>query len=70
MDISKDACELTVENAQKNNLDDRLKVMQVDIRNMDEMLNLLEGRKFQVIVGNPPYIPANDMENLQAEIRM
>ena len=33
------------------------------------MFDNLKGRKFDVIVSNPPYIKSADMENLQREIK-
>lgn len=68
LDKSSEACELTKENAERNKLSSRLVVVQGTVGS-DNMINLLNGKKFHVIVANPPYIPTNEIKNLQPDIQ-
>ncbi len=63
VDISPDALEVAKFNANKFNVDDRINFF---CGNLFEPLN---GEIFDAIVSNPPYIPTNDIENLQAEVK-
>ncbi len=60
-DVSEDAVSLAEENAELNGV----KIEFV----LSDMFDNLKGRKFDVIVSNPPYIKSADMENLQREIK-
>lgn len=62
VDISENALAVARSNAEKHNVDQRLKLQQADL------FTGLEQR-FDLIVSNPPYIPREDIENLQAEVR-
>lgn len=64
IDKSKEACNLTKDNARKYGLSDRINVIQMDVKTISpESFD-----KFNIIVSNPPYIPSNDIEHLQPEI--
>ena len=59
-DISEDALALARENAEANNAD--IVFLQSDL------FERIRGR-FDIIVSNPPYIPTEDIENLQREVK-
>jgi len=61
VDISKLAISLATENALLNNAD--IEIIESD------MFSNLEGRKFDVIISNPPYIKSNDILTLQKEVK-
>lgn len=62
VDISPAACLQTSANAVLHRVDDRIKVLQ------SNWLDAVEGR-FDLIVSNPPYIAADEMGNVQPEVR-
>ena len=61
VDISEDALTLAKENAEINGAD-------VEFIKSD-MFGALDGRKFDVIVSNPPYIKSDDIKTLQREVK-
>lgn len=61
IDISSDALALARENA--FHLHARVEFIKSDL------LAGVQGRRFDMIVSNPPYLTAEDMENLQSEVR-
>ena len=61
VDISSDALALARENA--FHLHARVEFIKSDL------LAGVQGRRFDMIVSNPPYLTAEDMENLQSEVR-
>ena len=61
-DISDDAINLTKENAERNGVSERLKVIKKDLLTED-----IEGEYF-AILSNPPYIPKEVYEGLDKEI--
>lgn len=61
-DVSKNAVELTKENAKKYNLSDKVNVLLSDMFNSVEV-------KFDCIISNPPYIPTEDIKTLQKEVK-
>jgi release factor glutamine methyltransferase len=63
LDISASALEMTERNAEKHNVLDRL-----ELKISDVFSGLNEGR-FNLIVANPPYVPSQEIEHLQAEVR-
>jgi release factor glutamine methyltransferase len=63
LDISEGALRIAEKNAQKHNVSDRFNLRKSDI------FSALENEKFDLIVSNPPYIPAEDIETLQPEVR-
>ena len=63
VDVSAEALNVAKFNAQKFHVKDRIKFFQGDL------FAPLEGKIFNAIVSNPPYIPTNELETLQAEVR-
>ena len=63
LDISKDALNVARRNAEKHTVSDRLELLESDL------FGALDGRIFDLIVSNPPYVPAEDIAGLQAEVR-
>lgn len=63
VDISEKALEIAQFNAEKFNVEDKIKFYE------GNLFKPLEGQIFDVIVSNPPYIDAKDFEKLQAEVR-
>ena len=63
VDLSAEALKVAGENAEKHQVTDRLALIQSDL------LNHVAGQTFDLIVSNPPYIAAQDMRVLQAEVR-
>ncbi|MBK7380112.1 MAG: peptide chain release factor N(5)-glutamine methyltransferase [Ignavibacteriales bacterium] len=66
IDISEAALENAKKNAIKNCVADRIKFLQLDVRND---LSLSE-RSFDIIVSNPPYISKDEFPKLQTELRV
>ena len=62
VDISKKALEIAQFNAEKFNVDDRIKFYE------GNLFEPLAGQVFDVIVSNPPYITSEEMKTLQPEI--
>ena len=62
VDLSQDALDLAAINVQKHNLG-----QQINLHNSDLFLSLPSGKKYDLIVSNPPYVDAEDMNNLAAE---
>lgn len=63
VDISAEALEVAKFNAEKFYVDDRLELLQGDL------FEQLEGKIFNAIISNPPYIPTCELENLQIEVQ-
>ena len=63
LDISASALEIAKKNAQKHAVLGRL-----DLK-ISDVFSQLKSEKFDLIVSNPPYIPALDIPNLQPEVR-
>ncbi|HXB59823.1 MAG TPA: peptide chain release factor N(5)-glutamine methyltransferase [Candidatus Acidoferrales bacterium] len=61
-DISPDALALAKENAAKNNV-------QIEFLQGDGFAALPSDARFDLIISNPPYIPAAEIETLQPEVR-
>ncbi len=61
VDISEEALSLAKENAELNSAD--ITFIKSD------MFSELEGKKFNLIVSNPPYIPSGDIAGLQREVK-
>lgn len=64
IDISKKACDLTLMNAKKNNLENNIEVKCMDIRQFSNIK-----QKFDLIISNPPYVPRNVIDNLDREVK-
>jgi ribosomal protein L3 glutamine methyltransferase len=60
-DISAEALEIARVNVERHELSARLQLVQSDL------FNELQGRRFDLIVSNPPYVPAGDIADLPAE---
>ena len=60
-DLSRDALDVAQENINRHQLNDRVKVVQSDI------FAALHGQTYDIIVANPPYVPAEEMQQLAAE---
>ncbi|MEO8041343.1 MAG: peptide chain release factor N(5)-glutamine methyltransferase [Acidobacteriota bacterium] len=63
LDISRDALNVAARNAEKHGTSERLQLLESDL------FSGLDTQKFDLIVSNPPYVPAGDMAELQAEVR-
>lgn len=63
VDISEEALEVAKFNAQRFNVDDRIKFL------CGDLFAPLEGEIFNAIVSNPPYIPTKELETLQKEVK-
>lgn len=62
-DISKEALDVAEKNRVKHQLENRLNVIESDL------FSNLQGRCYDLIVSNPPYVDAEDMANLPDEYR-
>lgn len=60
-DISTDALQVCEKNIQKHNLQHRVEAIHSDL------FSSLTGRKFDLIVSNPPYVPVNARQQLPEE---
>lgn len=64
VDVSADALELAKQNAARHNVADRIQFFQGD-----GFASLPQGAAFDLIIGNPPYIPSAEIDALQPEVR-
>ena len=62
-DISKLALEVAEKNKATHHLENRLNVIESDL------FSNLQGRRYDLIISNPPYVDAEDMENLPDEYK-
>ena len=63
VDVSEAALNVARRNAERHNVAERLDLMQSDV------FVGLSGRTFDLIVSNPPYVPAGEIGSLQPEVR-
>ena len=63
LDISHEALEIAARNAATHNVLNRLSLQ------ISDVFENLKDEKFDLIVSNPPYIPSQEIENLQTEVR-
>jgi len=63
LDISENALQIALRNAQTHKVSERLKLK------ISDVFAELEAEKFDLIVSNPPYIPSEDFDELQLEVR-
>ena len=62
VDVSLDALRYAAENLAHNALDDRAELVEGDFRTVQD-------RRFDVVLSNPPYIPAADIAGLEPDVR-
>lgn len=67
VDCSSEALELAVENSRLNGVEERIDFIALDIGDEDSTSRI--GRKFDLVVSNPPYISREEMSNLEPQIR-
>ncbi len=63
LEISEKAIAVANRNSIKHNVSDRINIKQSNV------YSALVDKSFDLIVSNPPYVPASDIPDLQAEIR-
>jgi release factor glutamine methyltransferase len=63
IDLSEGALAVALENAKHNAVADRIRFLQGDL------LAAVAGETFDLVVSNPPYVPAADRETLAVEVR-
>ena len=63
VDVSAEALNVAKFNAEKFHVEDRIKFFQGDL------FAPLEGKIFNAIISNPPYIPTGELETLLAEVK-
>jgi len=63
-DIRPECIEVSKKNILMNNLEDRVKVAKSDL------FNAFDNCRFDVITANPPYIPSEDIHNLENDVRL
>lgn len=68
IDQSEFACKLTLDNAIKLNLNDRLNLFRHKLTE-DSDLKEIQG-SFDLIVSNPPYVPTKDLKKVEPEISL
>jgi release factor glutamine methyltransferase len=71
-DISEKSLEIVKINSLNFGFSDRSKFVHLDWRDRDWDLNLIKienENKFDILISNPPYIPAGEIKKLQKEVR-
>jgi release factor glutamine methyltransferase len=63
IDVSEESLNVARRNAEINGVADRVRFLQGDL------LEPVNGRRFDIVVSNPPYIPAGDRDSLPVEVR-
>lgn len=64
LDISEKALQIAEKNAEENGVLHRLNLMISDVFG-----ELDKNKQFDLIVSNPPYVPIDDLQNLQVEVK-
>lgn len=67
VDISEKSLDIALQNAEKLQLGKRIRFIKADWFASDFLQQI--GKKFTAVVTNPPYIPTDDIEHLDAEVR-
>ena len=62
-DISKKALEIAKQNAKLNGVTNNIEFLE------SNLFNKINGKKFDVIVSNPPYIPTSDIKSLPKDVQ-
>jgi release factor glutamine methyltransferase len=62
-DVSSDAVEVACENARRLNVADRIEF------GCGDLFAAVRGRRFDLVVSNPPYVPCGELERLAPEVR-
>jgi release factor glutamine methyltransferase len=66
IDASSEALEVAQSNIERHNVEDRVRLILCDILDSG---NMLQGKQYDVIVSNPPYISETEFELLQPEVK-
>jgi len=66
IDISKDALIVAKENARMHSVDSQIQFLLIDVFDRTEELFR---KRFDLIVSNPPYVPKDEWDQLQTEVR-
>jgi release factor glutamine methyltransferase len=64
VDVSAAALEVAKRNAERHEVIDRVRLIKSDLFSAID-----SNQRFDLIVSNPPYVPANDLDGLQREVR-
>ena len=66
IDVSKEALIVAEENARMNSVDSQIQFLLIDVFDRVEDISR---ERFDLIVSNPPYVPKDEWEQLQTEVR-
>lgn len=69
VDISPGAIELALKNARKHGLEERVELVEGDVLDPETGDRLAREGPFDVVVSNPPYIPPEEMKELEPKVR-
>ncbi len=69
VDISEDALNIAIENAKFHHVENSIRFVKSDLFSIfKNNIKYPESIQFDIIVSNPPYIPTNDIDDLQVEL--
>ena len=68
VDISPEALRYAIKNAERYGVSDRIEFITADILENEAPLRIANGRKFDAILSNPPYIPKREIAELEPEL--
>ena len=63
VDISEDALDVALQNIEKHHMVDNVNIIQSDL------FSNLQGRQYNIIVSNPPYVNADDLSGMPQEFK-
>lgn len=66
-ELCREALELAEKNAARNGVSDRIDFIKADVFNIAEA-NISDGKKYDAILSNPPYIPTDTVKKLKGEV--